>query len=393
MFIHFFLHLKQAGLPVTIKELLDLLNALDLNLNNGSIDEFYTLARLILIKDERFYDRYDQAFASFLNGAESLAALQDKAIPKEWLTKQLEKYLTESEKAQIKALGGLDELLKTFKERLKEQKSRHQGGNKWIGTGGTSPFGAYGYNPEGIRIGQQTSRHQRAVKVWDKRQFRNLDEDAMLAKRNMSLALRRLRQRNYHSSLTEFDLSQTIQKTAQNAGWLDLQYKAIKTDNLKVLMLFDIGGSMDYHVELSQNLFAAAKSCFKTLDYFYFHNCPYETLWQDNQRRSQSAIKTTELLQRFNSDYKVIIVGDASMSPYELLYAGGSVEHMNQEAGQVWLNRLFEHFPDMIWLNPLDKQHWYAQTIEMIQNLLTNRMYPLSIHGITEAMKRLSTAA
>lgn len=389
MLINFFFYLKDQGLPVTIRELLDLHLAIDSQLLAGGIEQFYQLCRLTLIKDERYYDRFDVAFSTFLNGETRLQALLDKEIPESWLTKMIEKHLSEQEKQQIQSLGGFDELMSAFQQRLAEQKERHQGGNKWIGTGGTSPFGAYGYNPEGIRIGQQQSRHQRAVKVWDKREFRNLDESAMLAKRNMSVALKRLRQVEQSDDKSIFDLEQTIKQTAKNAGLLDLQYKADKRDGLKVIMLYDIGGSMDFHIELTQQLFAAAKSCFKSLETFYFHNCPYENLWQDNRRRMQSSISTWSLLQKYNSDYKVIFVGDASMSPYELLYEGGSVEHMNDESGQVWLQRILDHFPKTVWLNPLDKAHWYAQSVAMINQQLNKRMYPLSIAGIQEAMATL----
>ncbi len=389
MLVHFFLHLKQQGVPVSLRELLDLLSALDADIVKNSMDDFYQLARLILIKDERYYDRFDLAFSSYINEKPTMDGSLSKPIPKDWLEKKLEKYLTKAEKDKMKSLGGFDELMKTFEERLKEQKKRHQGGNKWIGTGGTSPFGAYGYNPEGIRIGQDGSRHQRAVKVWDKREYKNLDEDAMLEKRNMTIALRRLQKNKKQGAVTEFDLQNTIKSTAKNAGYLDLRYQAAKQNDLKVLILYDVGGSMDYHVELTQTLFYAAKSCFKTLDYYYFHNCPYEKLWQDNHRRDNSSLKTMALIQRFNSDYKVIIVGDATMSPYELVFAGGSVEHMNDESGQVWLKRLLTHFPDAVWLNPLEKSQWYAQSVAMVNELMDQRMYPLSIHGIGDAMNQL----
>lgn len=390
MLVNFFLHLKKSGLPISLRELLDLLNALDEQLVDNSIDEFYQLARLILIKEERYFDRFDLAFSTYLNEEQTMDGLLNKSIPKEWLHKQLEKHLSEEEKQQLKSLGGFEEIMKTFEERLKEQKKRHQGGNKWIGTGGTSPFGAYGYNSEGIRIGQEHSRHQRAIKVWDKREYRNLDEDSMLEKRNMALALRRLQKSKQQGALTKFDLTKTIQATAKNAGFLDLQYQAEKQNDLKVLMFYDIGGSMDYHVELSQSLFFAAKSCFKSLEYFYFHNCPYEKVWQDNNRRESSTLKTMDLLRQFGPEYKVIFVGDASMSPYELIFAGGSVEHMNDEVGKVWLERIVNQFPHFVWLNPLEKSQWYSQSIEIIQEVIYNRMYPLSISGISSAIKILS---
>ena len=376
-------------MPVSIRELLDLINAVDNEMAEHSIDKFYQLARLIMIKDERYYDKFDLAFSSYLNDETRMDQLLNKSIPKEWLTKMIEKHLSEEEKANIKSLGGFDELMKTFEQRLKEQKKRHQGGNKWVGTGGTSPFGAYGYNPEGIRIGQDSSRHQRAVKVWDKREFKNLDEDSMLAKRNMSIALRRLKQNKKQGALTEFDLENTIKQTAKNAGFLDLKYQSEKKNDIKVLILYDIGGSMDYHVELTQSLFFAAKSCFKNMDYYYFHNCPYEKLWLDNQRRAKSSVSTMSLLRKYNKDYKVIIVGDASMSPYELMFAGGSVEHMNEEAGQVWLKRIVDYFPELVWLNPLKKSQWHAQSIDIVNDVIDNRMFPLSISGIGEAINKL----
>lgn len=390
MLINFFFHLKQHQLPVTIKELLDLLQAIDARMLTGSIDQFYFLARLILVKDERYYDRFDQAFSHFLNGQTSLDGLLNKKIPSDWLTKMVEKHLSEEEKQKIQSLGGFDELMETFKQRLKEQKERHQGGNKWIGTGGTSPFGAYGYHPEGIRIGQEHSRHQRAVKVWDKREYRNLDDSTMLAQRNMTLALKSLQKQKRQGALTEFDLEHTIKATAKNAGLLDLQYRSEKQNNLKVLMLFDIGGSMDFHIELTRSLFAAARNCFKSLEFYYFHNCPYEKLWRDNARRSSSSISTYELLRKYNSDYKVIFVGDASMSPYELLYPGASVEHMNDEAGEVWLKRILQHFDNTVWLNPLEKSDWYAQSVNMIADYMHHRMYPLSLQGIQQAVAGLN---
>lgn len=389
MLVHFFFHLKNHGLPVSIRELIALLNAIEQDMVESSIDKFYLLARLIMIKDERYYDKFDLAFSSYLNDETRMDQLLTKKIPKDWLTKMIEKHLNEEEKANIKALGGLEELMKTFEQRLKEQKKRHQGGNKWLGTGGTSPFGAYGYNPEGIRMGQEHSRHQRAVKVWDKREFKNLDEDTLLAKRNMSIALRRLKQNKKQGGLTEFDLKNTIKCTAKNAGFLDLKYQQEKQNDIKVLILYDVGGSMDYHVELTKSLFFAAKNCFKQLNYYYFHNCPYENLWVDNERRNESSLKTLSLFKKYNREYKVIVVGDASMSPYELLFPGGSVEHMNQEAGNVWLKRLTDYFPDFVWLNPLEKSQWQAQSIAIVNEVIDNRMFPLSIHGISEAVSKL----
>lgn len=390
MLVPFFLHLKHSGLPVSLKEYLDLLNALEKQIAKASIDDFYALSRMMLIKDERYYDKFDVAFSQYINGETLLSPLHNKTIPQEWLAKMIEKHLSEEEKKAIKSLGDFNKLMETFKKRLEEQKGRHQGGNKWIGTGGTSPFGAYGYHPEGFRLGQEGSRHQRAVKVWDKREFYNLDEDQSLQRRNMAMALRRLKQFSRVGVAEELDLDATIKETANKAGLLSLKMVPEKKNNVKVLLLFDIGGSMDSHVYLSQELFNEAKRSFKQMDYFYFHNCVYETVWQDNSRRRHSSINTLDLFKRFNQEEKVIFVGDAAMSPYELTMPGGSVEHMNLESGEVWLKRLLDYFPKCVWLNPIPQEHWVAQSIDMVKQMLDGRMYPLTIDGVTKAMGTLS---
>jgi uncharacterized protein len=391
MLVKFFLHLRAHDLPVSIRELLDLLNILDQGLCQYSLDDFYELSRMAMIKDEKYYDKFDVAFGSYFSGDDTMVNLLDTDIPDEWLKKMIEKHLSEEEKKNIQSLGGFDALMKTLQERLQEQKERHQGGNKWVGTGGTSPFGAFGYNPEGIRMGQNMSRHRSAVKVWDKRAFKNLDEDKVLEKRNLAIALRHLRSFSREGEQEELDLAGTIQKTAQNAGLLEVSMVPEKRNNVKVLMLFDIGGSMGDHVALTQELFSQAKTSFKHLEYFYFHNCVYEDVWIDNHRRHTELINTMSLMNRFGADYKLIIVGDASMSPYEIVFPGGSVEHMNKEAGEVWLQRLFNHFKSVVWLNPHEKKYWgYTHSIQMVRELTEDRMFPLTISGITEAMKKLS---
>lgn len=390
MFIRFFLHLKRYQLPVSLQSLLALNEGYAKNVASQSLSGFYDFAKLVMIKDEKHFDKFDVAFSNFVNGLENQEDFFDKEIPRAWLEKQLEKQLTDEEKAKIKALGGLDELLKTFKERLKEQQKRHQGGNKWIGTGGTSPFGAYGYNPMGIRIGQDGSRHQRAIKVWDKREFAGLDEGSALDSRNIGIALKKLYQWEYDERALSFDLKQTIAKTAKKAGFLNVEYSKTKTNHQDVLMLFDIGGSMDFHIKLSKQLFFQAKQIFKNLKIYYFHNCPYESLWQDRARRFEESISTFDVIKKCSANTKLIIVGDASMSPYELLVKGGSVEHMNDEKGITWLKRLIDAFPKMVWLNPLLEESWYAQSIEIISSVIDKKMYPLTISGIAKAMRELS---
>ena len=389
MLLDFFYALREAGVPVSIKEWLVLMDALRRHLAFGRVDDFYTLAKLVLVKDERHFDRFDQVFARFAHGIESSLADDARELPEEWLRKQVEKFLSDEEKQALEALGW-DKLMETLKERLAEQHGRHQGGNKWIGTGGTSPFGAWGYHPEGIRVGQNQSRHRRAVKVWDKREFRNLDGDSELDTRNLKVALRSLREFAREGSAEVLDLPATIAATAHNAGHLALKMVPELHNAVKVIVLFDIGGSMDDHIRVCESLFAAARSEFKHLETFYFHNCVYETVWRDNERRQSSALPVWELIHTYGQDYKLVIVGDATMSPYEIAYPGGSVERMNEEAGEVWLKRLTGHFRHAAWLNPEDASRWpYVQSIAMLQERMEGRMFPLTVDGLTRAMRGL----
>lgn len=389
MLIDFFTALRDAGLPVSLKEFLTLLEALKQQVAFGSLDAFYYLARTTLIKDEKHYDRFDQVFGHYFQGKDLVLDDLQTEIPEDWLRKQVEKFLSEEEKQQLQALGW-DKLMETLRQRLEEQKERHQGGNKWIGTGGTSPFGAYGYNPEGIRIGQDGSRHRRAVKVWDKREFRNFDNAAELGSRNIKLALRRLREFAREGAEEVLDLDGTIAATARNAGLLDLKMLRELRNTVKVLVLFDVGGSMDDHIKAVEELFSAVKSEFKHLEYYYFHNCVYETVWKDNRRRQGSSLSTHDLIHTFGSDYKLIFVGDATMSPYEISYPGGSVEHMNPESGEVWMRRLLQQFRHAVWLNPVAEQYWdYTQSLQMMRRLLQERMYPLTLEGVDQAMRTL----
>jgi uncharacterized protein with von Willebrand factor type A (vWA) domain len=344
-----------------------------------------------LVKDERHLDRFDQVFSHVFKGLEAPEGQIIQDIPEDWLKKLTEKYLTEEEKAKIEALGGWEELMETLKKRMAEQEKRHQGGSKWIGTAGTSPFGAYGYNPEGIRIGQEESRHRRAVKVWDKREFRNLDDKIELGTRNIKLALRRLRQFAREGAPTELDLTGTIKATANNGGFLDLKMYAERKNTVKILLFFDIGGSMDDHVKVCEELFSATRTEFKNLEFFYFHNCPYESVWKDNRRRHNERLDLWEVLNTYPPDYKVIFVGDASMSPYEITYAGGSVEHWNEEAGAVWLQRILETYKHAIWLNPQPARTWsHTPSIELLSQLMEDRMYPLTLDGLDKGMRELT---
>ena len=392
MFQRFFADLRQARVPVSLKEYLLLLEALDKSAINRTVDEFYYLSRSALVKDEKHLDRFDQVFGHTFKGLETIG-LDDLTteIPEEWLRKLSEKHLTEEEKAEIEALGGWDKLMETLKERLAEQEKRHEGGNKWIGTGGTSPFGANGYNPEGIRIGQSESRHKRAVKVWDKREFKNLDDDVQVGTRNIKIALRRLRRWAREGAPDELDLDGTIKETARQ-GYLDVQMRPERRNAVKVLMFFDVGGSMDPHIKVCEELFSAARTEFKNLEFFYFHNCLYENLWRDNRRRRTEVTPTWDVLHKYPSDYKVIIVGDASMSPYEVVMAGGSVEHMNPEPGALWLQRVVEIYENLIWLNPEKENYWgHTQSINMIQDIIgPDRMFPMTLAGLERAMKKLS---
>ena len=367
-----------------------LMEALEADLAEKQVEDFYYLSRAALVKDESNLDKFDQVFSTTFKGLETLSDAVEKAeIPEEWLKKLAEKFLTEEEKAQIEALGGFDKLMETLQKRLEEQQGRHQGGNKWIGTAGTSPFGAYGYNPEGVRIGQQESRHRRAVKVWDKREFKDLDGSVELGTRNLKIALRRLRQFARTGSTDELDLSNTIKNTAHK-GYLDIHMRPERHNAVKVLLFFDVGGSMDDHVKICEELFSAVHTEFKHLEYFYFHNCLYEYVWKDNSRRHAEKISTWDVLHKFGSDYKIIFVGDASMSPYEVYHPGGSVEHWNKEAGHVWLSRIQEIYDKAVWLNPTPERHWdYTYSIGIIKELMQDRMFPLTLEGIDDAMRAL----
>ncbi len=388
MMVDYFLKLRAHGLPVTLRELLDLLNALEARVIHGSIDDFYGLSRLCLVKDETHYDRFDLAFRDFFDGVRGLAEVVGE-IPYEWLRKEVERLLSEEDKARIKGLG-FEELMRTLAQRLAEQEKRHQGGSKMIGTAGTSPFGAYGYNPEGVRIGQAESRHRRAVKVWDERQFRNLADDVEVGTRNLKLALRKLRRFARAGAAEELDLDETIRGTARNAGLLDLRMRPERHNAVKVLMFLDVGGSMDDHVKLVEELFSAARSEFKHLEFFYFHNCLYEWVWRDNRRRHAERIPTIELLHTFGADYKVLFVGDATMSPYELAYVGGASEHHNEEPGAKWLARVRETWRKAVWLNPQPQDWWDAhQSIQIVQRLFEGRMFPLTLAGLDAAIREL----
>ncbi|WP_186396884.1 VWA domain-containing protein [Stappia sp. TSB10GB4] len=393
MFLTFLTNLRAAGLPVSLREYLTLLEALKADLADKSVEDFYYLSRTCLVKDEANLDRFDRVFGQTFNGLELGGGgdgTQARELPEEWLRKLAEKHLTEEEKAQIEALGGFDKLMETLRERLKEQQGRHQGGSKWIGTAGTSPFGAYGYNPEGVRIGQAESRHRRAVKVWDKRAFRDLDGTVELGTRNIKVALKRLRRFARQGAHDELDLDDTIRATAHR-GLLDIRMRPERRNAVKVLLFFDIGGSMDDHIRVCEELFSAARSEFKVMEYFYFHNCPYEFVWKNNARRHSERIPTFDVLHKYGPDYKLIFVGDASMSPYEIAYAGGSVEHWNEEAGSVWVERLAGHYARSVWLNPVAERHWsYTHSIQMIRDLMGGRHYPLTLNGLEAAMKELS---
>ena len=390
MFTNFFLELKNAKVPVSIKEYLALLEAMDAHLADYSVDDFYYLSRSIMVKDERNIDKFDRVFGHVFKGLEKAADAATAEIPEEWLGKLAEKLLTEEEKKQIEALGGWEKLMETLKKRLEEQQKRHQGGSKWIGTAGTSPFGAFGFNPEGVRIGQDKNREGRAVKVWDKREYKNLDDTVELGTRNIKMALRRLRKFTREGLETELDLDDTIRSTARNAGWLDIKMVPERKNKIKVLVMFDIGGSMDAHIRVCEELFSAARTEFKHLEFFYFHNCLYEKLWKDNRRRHTDTTPTSQVLHTYPSDYKVIFVGDGSMSPYEIVYPGGSVEHWNEEAGQVWMQRVTDLYSSAVWLNPVPERHWqYTPSIQLLKQLMSDRMYPLTLGGIESAMKEL----
>ncbi|MDM8168286.1 VWA domain-containing protein [Roseovarius sp.] len=392
MFLPFFENLRKSGLPVSLREYLTFLEAMSANLVTYDIEGFYYLARAAMVKDERLIDRFDQAFAASFEGLEQISAeqvLDAVDLPQEWLEKMAEKHLSAEEKAEIEALGGFDKLMETLKERLKEQEGRHQGGNKWIGTAGTSPFGAYGYNPEGVRIGQKESRHQRAVKVWDKREFRNFDDSVEIGTRNIKVALKRLRNWAREGAADELDLNGTIRATAEH-GYLDVKMRPERHNAVKVLLFLDVGGSMDPHIKVVEELFSAARTEFKHLEYYYFHNCLYEGVWRDNRRRWDAQTPTDEILRTYGADYKCIFVGDASMSPYEIAYPGGANEHWNAEAGQVWLQRAREHWPQHLWINPVPEKYWpHTQSIQMIREIFEDRMVPMTLAGIEQGMKEL----
>ena len=391
MLIEFFLKLKQGGLPVSVREFLTLLEALEKHVIHGSLDDFYYLSRACMVKDESNYDKFDRVFGAYFKGITAGPGGAEAMIPEEWLKKLVEKNLSEEEKKLIESLGGWDKLMETLKQRLEEQKERHQGGSKWIGTAGTSPFGAYGYNPEGIRIGQHESRHRRAVKVWDQREFKNLDDTVELGTRNMKVALKRLRKFARQGNPQELDLDDTIRSTARNAGWLDIKMIPERHNSVKVLLFFDVGGSMDDHVQICEQLFSAARTEFKHLEYFYFHNFLYERVWKDNRRRTTERMATWDVLHKYPHDYKVIFIGDATMSPYEIAYPGGSVEHSNPEAGAVWIRRVFEIYKDAVWINPQPQSMWdYHESIRMTRDLIGDRMYPLTLDGLDHAMRQLS---
>ncbi|MCD2174765.1 vWA domain-containing protein [Rhizobium sp. C4] len=394
MFIPFFLELKAAKVPVSLREYLMLLEGMKEGLVDFDVEGFYYLSRATLVKDERFIDRFDRVFSQVFKGLEAVSGSADAVdptdIPDEWLRRMAEKFLTEEEKALVKSLGGFEALMETLKQRLAEQQGRHQGGNKWIGTAGTSPFGAYGYNPEGVRIGQDKSRNRRAVKVWDRRDFKNLDDSVEIGTRNIKVALKRLRKWIRQGADEELDLSGTIRSTAEH-GYLDVKTRPERRNAVKLLMFFDIGGSMDDHIKVAEELFSAAKSEFKHMEYFYFHNCVYEGVWKDNKRRRVDVTSTFDLIRTFGSDYKAIFIGDAAMAPYEISHPGGSVEHWNAEAGAVWLDRLTSHFSKSVWINPVKEEYWgYSQSTQMLRTLMNGRMYPLTLGGLEDATRELS---
>lgn len=390
MLINFFYGLKQAKLPVSIKEHLILLEALDAGLGFGSVDDFYLLSRTVLIKDEKYFDRFDKAFSAYFDGLASIEDIIDTLIPDDWVKSEFLKSLTEEEKNKIESLGGLEKLIETFKQRLEEQQKKHKGGSKWIGTGGTSPFGNDGYHPEGIRVGGK-SRNKKAVKVWEKRQFKNLDDSVELGTRNIKMALRKLRKFARTGAADELDLSDTISSTAKNAGLLDIKMVPERHNAVKVLLFFDLGGSMDPYVSICEELFSACRSEFKHLEYFYFHNFIYENVWKNNARRTTEMTPMMDILHKYSKDYRVIFVGDASMSPYEILSPYGSVEYMNEEPGALWMERLTDTFNKVVWLNPTRFSAWeYTQSIDITRKLLKDHMYPLTIDGIDQMIKYLS---
>jgi uncharacterized protein with von Willebrand factor type A (vWA) domain len=390
MLIPFFNLLRDGGMKTSISELLSLLEAMKKGLASESVDDFYYLARTCLVKDESMLDRFDRIFAAYFRGVEDSLKDLVQELPEDWLRRQAELMLSEEERAKIEAMGDFDELMRALQDRLDEQDERHEGGSKWIGTAGTSPFGAYGYNPEGVRIGQQGSRNRSGVKVWDKREYRNLDDSVELGTRNIKVALRRLRKFAREGAADQLDLQDTIDKTARNAGFLDLRMVPERHNAIKVLLCLDVGGSMDDHVRVCEELFSATRTEFKHLEYFYFHNFIYESMWKDNQRRHAEKTPTMDIAHKYGTDYKLIFVGDATMSPYEIAYAGGSVEHWNDEPGAVWIKRLLSTYSKAIWLNPEPKQRWnFTPSVKLTRELMSDRMYPLTIAGLDEGIKAL----
>jgi hypothetical protein len=390
MFFSFVDELRAAGIPASIKEHLTLLHALDADVIRASPEDFYFLARATFVKDESLLDRFDQVFGKVFKGIETTYETDTVPLPEEWLRKVAELYLTPEQMEEIRSLGSWEEIMETLKKRLEEQKERHQGGSKWIGTAGTSPYGAYGYNPEGVRIGQEGGRNRSAIKVWDKREFRNLDQSKELGTRNIKVALRRLRRFAREGAADELDLDETIDGTARK-GWLDIRMRPERHNAVKLLLFLDVGGSMDPHVTLCEELFSAATSEFKNLEFFYFHNCVYESVWKDNRRRFSERTPTWDVLHKYGHDYKLILVGDASMSPYEVTHPGGSVEHFNEEAGAVWLKRLATTYPSAVWLNPTPEQYWgYSHSTRIVRELMQDRMFGLTLEGLDDAMRTLS---
>lgn len=391
MLLPFFTALRDAKVPVSMKEWLHLMEAMDKDVAGRKVDDFYHLSRAVLVKDEKHYDRFDQVFGKVFSGIESVGAGEEPSldVPEDWLKLLNEKFLTDEEKAEIEALGGFDKLMETLKQRLEEQKGRHEGGNKWVGTGGTSPFGHGGYNPEGVRVGGP-GKQGRAVKVWEKREYRNLDDQVELGTRNIKVALRRLRRFARQGALDELDMDATIDGTARQ-GWLDIHMRPERRNTIKVLLFLDIGGSMDAHVKMCEELFSAAKTEFKHLEFFYFHNCLYEGVWKDNRRRHSEKIPTWDVLNKYPADWRAIFVGDATMSPYEVTMPGGSVEHWNEEAGAVWMKRATQHWDKVAWLNPSPERYWnYSASVGMLRELVDERMYPLTLDGLEKAMRALA---
>jgi uncharacterized protein with von Willebrand factor type A (vWA) domain len=390
MLINLFQTVRSSGVPCTLRELLDLLGALEKQLVYANVDDFYYLSRAILVKDEKHYDKFDKAFDIYFKGIEKLEDIFQALIPEDWLRKAFEKELDPEELKKIKSLGGLDKLLEEFKKRLEEQKERHEGGNKWVGTNGTSPFGHGGQNPEGIRVGGKGGQKS-AVKVWEQRQFSNLDDSIIIGIRDIKMALRRLRKFARQGNDLELDMDGTIKSTAKNAGYLDIHMVPERLNTVKVIVLFDVGGSMDPYIKLCEELFSAIKTEFKHLEYYYFHNCIYESVWKDNLRRSQERFLVQDMINKYSSDYKVIVVGDATMAPYEITNPGGSIEHWNEEAGHVWIKRLSDHFDNIAWLNPVPDDHWdYTSSVCILRDLFDKRMYPLTLKGLEEGMAELS---